>query len=275
MANDEVIQSKRGWIAISRDIDRHWIWLDARRFQMWVQMILWAQYQDGEISIGNKTIRLRRGQFVTTLKVLAGYMRCSKQTVLTFLRVLESSQMIKRDKSAKYTIITIVNYDKYQLSGTNKDPSFERNETTENNQLSDRSVDRKLDPIKERINKKEKISSLSSREENLKFYQEIRDSEDFWAKTSEALSISIEQLKGYAEEFFVERQAKEDFQLLLKDVKSYLFNWLRKKVELQKNREEKINTKQKETEHVTTETDNRRGVDAPTPSRASLSKGIF
>ncbi len=275
MANDEVIQSKRGWIAISRDIDRHWIWLDARRFQMWVQMILWAQYQDGDVSIGNKSIRLRRGQFVTTLKVLAGYMRCSKQTVLTFLRVLESSQMIKREKNAKYTIITIVNYDKYQLSGPNKSPSFERKNEVENDQVSDRSLDRKLDPIKERINKKEKNSSFSSREENLKFYKEIRDSEDFWMNTSEALSIPIEQLKGYAEEFFVERQAKEDFQLLLKDVKSYLFNWLRKKVELQKNREEKINTKQKETEHVETETDNRRGVDAPTPSRASLSKGIF
>lgn len=272
MANEEENQPRRGWIAISRDIDRHWIWLDAKRFQMWVQMILWAQYQDGVVTIGSKSVRLKRGQFVTSLKVLAGYMRCCKQTVITFLRVLESSKMIKREKFATYSVITIINYDKYQPSRNCRIPAFSGGEIDRN---SDRIADPKLDPIKERINKKEKNSSSSSREKNLEFYQEIRCSEDFWLKTSEALSVSIEHLKKYAEEFFDERQAKEDFQEDVIKVRTYLFNWLRKKVEIHNKHTDKNLNSKKDTVYGTTETDNRRGVDAPTPSAETLSKGIF
>ncbi len=272
MANDEVIQSKRGWIALSRDIDRHWIWLDARRFQMWVQMILWAQYRDGDVWVGTKTISLKRGQFVTTLKTLAGYMRCSKQTVLTFLKVLESSEMIRREKHAKFTVITIVNYDKYQLSGT---AEKHLSEDTSNQPTPNRSLDRKLDPIKEIINKKEKNSYIETREKNLKFYQELRDADDFWQRSSEALSISESSLKEHAEKFFEELIAKEDFRENLQEVRTYLFNWLRKKFDTRQKQDNNNHPQKTETANGTTETDSRRGVDAPTPTTEALSKGIF
>lgn len=269
MAKKEVMQPKRGWIALSRDIDRHWIWLDARRFQMWIQMLLWAQYQDGVIPFGKRLIHLKRGQFLTTLNVLAGYMRCSKQTVLTFLRVLESSQMIKREKQAKFTIITIVNYDKYQPSGMTENRS---SEDVENEQIFDPTLDRELDPIKE-YNNKEKNLYIQTREKNLEFYQEIRDSDDFWKKTSEALSIPMIRLKDHAEKFFDELMAKEDFRDNQQEIRTYLFNWLRKEF-LREAGEKKYPTKKRTTDG-TTETDNRRGVDAPTPSAETLSKGIF
>lgn len=272
MANDEVIQSKRGWIALSRDIDRYWIWLDARRFQMWVQMILWAQYRDGDVWVGAKTISLKRGQFVTTLKTLAGYMRCSKQTVLTFLRVLESSDMIKREKHAKFTVITIVNYDKYQQSGT---AEKHLSEDTTNQPSPDRSLDRKLDPIKEIINKKEKNSYIQTREKNLRFYQELKESDDFWQRSSEALSVPESRLKEQAEKFFEELTAKEDFRDNMQEVRTYLFNWLRKKFDNPQKQDNNHKPTKKEAANGTTETDSRRGVDAPTPTTEVLSKGIF
>lgn len=239
-------------------------------------MLLWARYQDGEIAVGKKSIHLKRGQFLTTLNVLAGHMRCSKQTVLTFLRVLESSQMIKREKQAKFTIITIVNYDKYQPSGmTEKRSSNE----AENEPIFDHSLDRRLDPIKE-INNKEKISSSSSREKILNFFKEIRESEDFWEATANSLSVPIDSLKAYAEDFFGECLAKGDFPESQQEVRKHLFNWLRKRFEIQKSVDSKKRSSEKRTVDKkktdgTTETDNRRGFDAPAPSTEKLSKGIF
>ena len=265
--------SRRGWIALSRDIEKHWIWLDARRFQMWVQMLFMCHYQDGEVVIGHKTIQIKRGQFATNMRMLCGYLRCSRPTLVTFLRILEEAKMIKCEPKSIGTVITVLNYAKYQpiFEDVNVPVMDEKNQTT-----VDRIFDRKFDTIKEKEEKNKKInnssSSSSSREENLKFFEEIRSSSDFWKQTSESLGFAEKKLRDKAEKFFKERLAKEEYHKTMDEVRKYLFNWLRKAFELEVNTQKQ---NQSIPQNGRTETDNRRGFDAPTPGGDELSKGIF
>lgn len=272
MAREKTYNSRNGWIALSRDIERHWIWLDARRFQMWVQLLFLCQYQDGEVMIGQNRIKLRRGQFATTISILSGYLRCSRNTTYTFLQILEESKMIKRENYFKFSIVTVLNYTKYQ-------PIFDdvnvSNLEGKKQVSSERCFNTKLSTIKEKEEKNKKINNSSSsslREENLKFFEEIRSSSDFWKQTSESLGVAEKKLRDKAEKFFKERLAKEEYHKTMDEVRKYLFNWLRKAIELEVNSQ-----KQNQTipQNGRTEIDNRRGFDAPTPGGDELSKGIF
>ena len=272
MAREKTYNSRNGWIALSRDIERHWIWLDARRFQMWVQLLFLCQYQDSEVMIGQFRIKLKRGQFVTTISRLSSYLRSTRPTTYAFLQILEQSKMIKRENIQKITIVTVLNYTKYQ-------PIFEDVNVPivegKKQDTLDRSFDTKLYTIKEKEQKNKKINNSSSsslREENLKFFEEIKNTPEFWKQTSDSLGLSEKKLRDKAEKFFKERLAKEEFLGTMEEMRKYLFNWLRKAIELEANSQ-----KQNQTipQNGRTETDNRRGFDAPTPGGDELSKGIF
>ena len=78
-------------------------------------MVILANWKDQLTVLGSTPIIVKRGQFTTSLRSLAGELKCSKQTVINFLCLLEATGMIQRlSVQGKFTIITIVDYDNYQ-----------------------------------------------------------------------------------------------------------------------------------------------------------------
>lgn len=101
-----------GWIALPRDIANHWLWNSPRRLRMWMQLVFMANWEKSFAVWGTKRVELERGQFSTTMRALARALDCTKQTLLTFLQLLEDDGMITREiPGNKFTIITIVDYD--------------------------------------------------------------------------------------------------------------------------------------------------------------------
>lgn len=108
------MKQKQGWIKMPREIMNHWLWLDARKLQMWMAMVFMAQYEARKtVMVDNVEVTLYRGDFFMSLRKLAQRLGCSKNTLQTFLRVLESQGMISRITMHKITIISILDFDLY------------------------------------------------------------------------------------------------------------------------------------------------------------------
>lgn len=104
-----------GFICISRGIVAHWIWSNPVLFQRWVWMILSANYDDREVSFCYHRIMLHRGQLAVNLSYLSKIWHVSSQATHKFLVKLEDSGMVTRTVDDKVIVITICNYDRYQL----------------------------------------------------------------------------------------------------------------------------------------------------------------
>ena len=93
----------------------HWIWNTSdQRFKRWVYLLFCVAWKEKVVGFGDKEIRLKRGQLVTSVRRLMGMWNTSSSTVRNTLDAFEEHGMIKRNKDPNMTIISIVNYDKYQ-----------------------------------------------------------------------------------------------------------------------------------------------------------------
>lgn len=104
-----------GFICISRGITAHWIWSNPVLFQRWVWMILTANYDNREVAFCGHRVSLQRGQLAVNLAYLSKLWHISSQAVSKFLVKLEVDGMVSRSVDDKVTVITICNYDRYQL----------------------------------------------------------------------------------------------------------------------------------------------------------------
>lgn len=111
-----------GWIKLHREITEHWLW-ECEPFskgQAWVDLILHANfsYSPKKIMIKGKLYILFRGQQARSELTLAKTWKWSRNKVRRFLKKLENETMMEQHSDNKTSIITILNFDKYQKRHT-------------------------------------------------------------------------------------------------------------------------------------------------------------
>ena len=107
--------TNEGFICISRGIREHWVWNNPVFFKRWVELIMMANYDNREVSFSFHRLMLQRGQLAVNLSYLSKIWHISTQATQKFLVKLEVSGMVTRTVDDKVTVITICNYDRYQL----------------------------------------------------------------------------------------------------------------------------------------------------------------
>lgn len=99
-----------GWIKIHRDLSK-WEWYaDANTFRVFMDLLIHANYEDGRY----QGYEVRRGQTVTGYPAIADRLKISVQSVRTSITRLKSTGSLTGSSTGRFTIYTIVNYDKYQ-----------------------------------------------------------------------------------------------------------------------------------------------------------------
>jgi hypothetical protein len=164
----------KGWVAIWRKIIDSEIWLqEPWRLRVWLYFIAEANHCE-ELRYGQK---LRRGQFhVSSIPDLCretrwkkGYI--SKQTSVNsmkqFWKWLRKEKMIDTKKTTRGTIITILNYAKYQ-DISNKSVDTEEHPVIDTNGTPEVSHDRQPPKPLEQLNKEESPSVIKLSGETLK-----------------------------------------------------------------------------------------------------------
>lgn len=128
-----------GWIKVDRKIQENPLWeADVfSRGQAWIDLLLLANHEDKEIFINGQYFKIKRSQHFTSIRKLSVRWKWDKDKVLRFLRQLEASGMLTRIRTHNATLLTIVNYDKYQSrrdtlcdTDTDTEPSSEPSSDT-------------------------------------------------------------------------------------------------------------------------------------------------
>lgn len=113
-----------GWIALYRQIRDSWIWKNNEPFDKrsaWIDLLLTVNHKSKKIPFENDFIEIERGQTLTSIKQLAERWKWSRHKVSDFLNQLEQDTMIVQVRDNRKTLVSIVNYDKYQTVLEKKD----------------------------------------------------------------------------------------------------------------------------------------------------------
>jgi len=112
MSSDEI-----GYCLAYRKAWTHPAFKDLREAAIWNFLYQNAFYEDGERNFNGHVFHLKRGQIVTTPRFLAKGFGMTEKGARVVIQKLEKLGMLVKQGASKGTIITICNYDKYQLSG--------------------------------------------------------------------------------------------------------------------------------------------------------------
>ena len=149
-----------GFIKLNRSLPEHWIWKDPKKLKAWIDLLYMANYEDKELLINNKVIKVKRGSFITSIHKLAIRWGWSVNTVKKFLDTLSDTQMVTRMSTQHYTQIDILNYAKYQgkpqIGCTQSDTQSDTHSDTHSDTQCDTQCAHTLTPNKE-IKEREEI----------------------------------------------------------------------------------------------------------------------
>ena len=108
-----------GWIKIHRKI-KDWEWYtDSNMVHLFLHLLLEANSKDGKW----KGIDVKRGQLITGRKSLSEDTGISVQSIRTCLERFRVTKELTIRSTNKYSIITICNYEDYQLTEEDRQPA--------------------------------------------------------------------------------------------------------------------------------------------------------
>lgn len=159
-----------GWIKLHRQL-LEWEWIeDPMVLAFWIQLLLTTNTQDKR----RRGQTIKKGQKLTSIRNLSEDFHMAPNTVQRILRNLEESGEIKVESDKHGTIITVVNFTKYQGKGVSERVST-------NDTLVDTHIDTHTDtPIDTTIRSKEYKESKKKEIDDIPTTR-VREEDDFSA----------------------------------------------------------------------------------------------
>ena len=135
------MDSNNGWIKLHRKLlDNPVVMKDSDHLAVWIYLLLNASHTEYPVLFGGKKISLKAGQLITGRKIIASTLGISESKVRRILDLFEIDQQIDRQRSNKNSLVSILNWDKYQIfdqqidqQATNKRPTTDQQATTNKN----------------------------------------------------------------------------------------------------------------------------------------------
>ena len=103
-----------GFITVHRQMMKHWIWQEPEALKFWMALLLEANWEEKKTMFNGSLLTVKRGQLVFGRIKYSIKLGISEKRIRRYLNLLEKDDMIGQQKTNKYTLISIVNYDGYQ-----------------------------------------------------------------------------------------------------------------------------------------------------------------
>ena len=125
---------KEGWIKLHRQIEENEFYFSERftKAQAWIDLLLLAGHKERIIWIRGVQLRLKPGELAYSQLTLAERWKWNFKTVKKFLTDLEKCEMVETKFSNVTTVISIKNWDKYQVVETKTETKTETNKNDKN-----------------------------------------------------------------------------------------------------------------------------------------------
>ena len=121
--------SDGNWIKIHRKMLENPVCMkDADHLAIWTWLLMKVCWCPKDVMFGGERITLEPGQWTTGRKAIASELHISESKVYRVLKRFESEQLIEQRTDHQCTLVTILNWDKYQNSeqGTEQQVNNER-----------------------------------------------------------------------------------------------------------------------------------------------------
>lgn len=123
-----------GYVKLSRRLLSNPIFKKPAYLSVWLYLLLRAQHEESSFIWNNQRQVLKKGQLLTGRKKIAQFTGLAESQIYKILKYLELEQQIEQQKTTKYTVITIVNWDKYQQKEQQKEQQRNNRVTTKEQQ---------------------------------------------------------------------------------------------------------------------------------------------
>lgn len=185
-----------GFILIHRKL-LEWEWYSSTNdTRLFIHCLLKANWKEGYY----KGIKIQRGSFVAGRNILSSETGLTPQQIRTSLNHLKSTNNITIDTSHNFSIITINNYDKYQLSNQESNQWITNNQPIDNHYIN-KEIKEKKEINKENISKDIQKKYFESLKVNTIFNEFLELRKKLKAVNSErAINSLINKLNEYDEE---------------------------------------------------------------------------
>ena len=147
------MNEKNGWVKLHRKmLDNPIIMKDADYLAVWMYLLLNATHSEYPALFKGEKIMLQPGQLITGRKSIAGALKVNESKVTRILKAFKNEQQIEQQTSNKNRLITVVNWDKYQLCDQQTEQQVNNNRTTSEQQPNTNKNDKNIKNGKNEIN---------------------------------------------------------------------------------------------------------------------------
>lgn len=150
---------RSGFFIVYRDIFRHPTFANILQASLWIYMISSASHQDKTLRFMDTPIFVRRGEMIMPLRVTAKRFKMTYSEMRSFILRLVRRKMIttrtnhlqptSNHKNRKVTLISIVNYDKFQYVDSQQPLTDHLSQQVLNNNI----LNNKLNTVKNKSSK--------------------------------------------------------------------------------------------------------------------------
>lgn len=120
-----------GWIKIHRKmLDNPIICKDSDYFAVWIYLLLNATHKEIPALFKKEKIVLQPGQLLTGRKAISKQLKISESKIYRIINDFKSEQQIEQQTSNKNSLITILNWDKYQENEQQNEQQMNNKRTT-------------------------------------------------------------------------------------------------------------------------------------------------
>lgn len=136
--------NESGWIRLYRQTLDSDFWNNAEPFSArsaFIHILLTANWKEGKIYHDGKTITIKRGQCLTSIRKLSETFHWGIRRVYRWLDMMDKFGMITRESLKFATLLTVVNYSKYQDQGNTSDNTNDNTSDNTNDNTNDNTSD--------------------------------------------------------------------------------------------------------------------------------------
>lgn len=135
--------SDGGWIKIHRDIWKNPWMYKPNVLTVWVYILCHVEYQPTDVIFEGKRMTLQAGQGLFKFYQVAQELGIAVTTLHRIVEMLKNEKQIEKQSSPRNTVITVVNWEKYQTVGKQNEKQAENKRKTNEKQTENLHINNK------------------------------------------------------------------------------------------------------------------------------------
>ncbi len=163
---------EEGYIKLFRKILKSPIFKNEKALKIWVWCLCKATYTEREHLVGQQIVHLKEGQFVFGRKTASDELDMNESTVYKYMKVLEKLKMCNIKSNNKFSVVTIENWQEYQIQ------EFKNNSKNDNKRTTKEHKQEYKEIYLYYLNKY-KSENLKTFFEKMKFLRKIKEEERY------------------------------------------------------------------------------------------------